>query len=112
MSARSPTVKTRGQGCPRSESLGDRVPPRGKACVAARRVPAPAQPNLDAGSPDLRFPARRETLSVQFGMISSAAMKALWTSRQRVPVELHGDGRFVLPRRDFVPAYVKTFEAG
>lgn len=29
-----------------------------------------------------------------------------------MPAELHGGGRFVLSRRDFVPAYVKTFEAG
>jgi putative pyruvate formate lyase activating enzyme len=32
--------------------------------------------------------------------------------RQGVPVELHGDGRFLLPRRDFVPAYLKTHEQG
>lgn len=31
---------------------------------------------------------------------------------QRIPVELHGDGRFTLSRRDFVPAYVKTYEQG
>jgi putative pyruvate formate lyase activating enzyme len=31
---------------------------------------------------------------------------------QQIPVELHGDGRFTLSRRDFVPAYVKTYEQG
>jgi putative pyruvate formate lyase activating enzyme len=35
------------------------------------------------------------------------------TARQpHVPVELHGNGRFTLSRRDFVPAYVKTYELG
>lgn len=29
-----------------------------------------------------------------------------------IPVELHGDGRFVLRRRDFIPAYLKTYEEG
>jgi putative pyruvate formate lyase activating enzyme len=29
-----------------------------------------------------------------------------------VPVELDGDGRFVLPRKDFVPAYVQSFDEG
>jgi putative pyruvate formate lyase activating enzyme len=29
-----------------------------------------------------------------------------------VPGELHGNGRFVLPRKDFVPAYTRAFEAG
>ena len=28
------------------------------------------------------------------------------------PFALHGGGKFVLPRRDFVPAYVKAFEQG
>ena len=35
-----------------------------------------------------------------------------FTSRATVPVELHGGGRFVLPRKDFMPAYVKAFEGG
>jgi len=39
-------------------------------------------------------------------------MKATLIGHKSVPVELHGDGRFVLARRDFVPAYVKTYEAG
>jgi len=39
-------------------------------------------------------------------------MKATLFRRGSVPVELHGDGRFVLPRRDFVPAYVRTCETG
>jgi putative pyruvate formate lyase activating enzyme len=29
-----------------------------------------------------------------------------------VPPELHGDGRFVLARKDFVPAYVRAFDKG
>lgn len=29
-----------------------------------------------------------------------------------IPAELHGNGQFVLPRKDFVPAYLKTFEEG
>jgi putative pyruvate formate lyase activating enzyme len=29
-----------------------------------------------------------------------------------VPVELHGNGRFLLPRREFVPVYLKTYEEG
>jgi putative pyruvate formate lyase activating enzyme len=29
-----------------------------------------------------------------------------------VPAELHGHGRFVLPRKDFTPAHVKAFETG
>lgn len=29
-----------------------------------------------------------------------------------VPTEVHGDGRFLLPRRDFVPACLKTHEEG
>ncbi len=29
-----------------------------------------------------------------------------------IPSEVHGDGRFVVRRRNFVPAYLKTFEAG
>ena len=33
-------------------------------------------------------------------------------SRAAVPAELHGDGRFVLSREHFLPAYVKTFEEG
>ncbi len=39
-------------------------------------------------------------------------MKAHAASPPVVPAELHGGGRFVRPRRNFVPAYVKTFEAG
>lgn len=34
------------------------------------------------------------------------------TGSQFVPVELHGNGRFVLPRRDFAPAYLRLFESG
>jgi hypothetical protein len=29
-----------------------------------------------------------------------------------VPLELAGEGRFVIPRNEFVPAYVKTYEEG
>jgi putative pyruvate formate lyase activating enzyme len=32
--------------------------------------------------------------------------------RSSVPVELHGDGRFLLSRADFTPAYLKTYEEG
>lgn len=39
-------------------------------------------------------------------------MKATLFGHKRMPVALYGDGRFVLPRRDFVPAYIKTHEAG
>jgi putative pyruvate formate lyase activating enzyme len=39
-------------------------------------------------------------------------MKASLLTSRNVPAELHGEGRFVLPRRDFVPAYVKTNEKG
>jgi putative pyruvate formate lyase activating enzyme len=33
-------------------------------------------------------------------------------SRTAVPVELSGHGRFVLSRKDFTPAYLRTFEEG
>ncbi len=33
------------------------------------------------------------------------------TSSQ-VPIELHGEGRFLLRRADFIPAYIKTYEEG
>src|SRR5262249_48168505 len=33
-------------------------------------------------------------------------------SRRFVPPEVHGRGRFLLRRRDFVPAYLKTYEEG
>lgn len=39
-------------------------------------------------------------------------MKVGLPSRREVPVELHGQGRFLLPRKDFVPAYVRAFEQG
>jgi putative pyruvate formate lyase activating enzyme len=39
-------------------------------------------------------------------------MNIRFQSRDVVSAELHGGGRFVLPRKDFVPAYVKTFEMG
>jgi putative pyruvate formate lyase activating enzyme len=39
-------------------------------------------------------------------------MFARWTRNDAVPFELHGGGRFLLPRRGFVPAYVKTYEEG
>jgi putative pyruvate formate lyase activating enzyme len=31
---------------------------------------------------------------------------------ESVPAELHGNGRFVMARREFVPAYLKTYEEG
>lgn len=39
-------------------------------------------------------------------------MIAGFESRKTVPAELHGGGRFVLARKDFVPAYVKAFAEG
>jgi putative pyruvate formate lyase activating enzyme len=39
-------------------------------------------------------------------------MNIRFQAHEVVPAELHGGGRFVLPHRDFVPAYVKTFEEG
>ncbi|MBI4660454.1 MAG: radical SAM protein [Verrucomicrobia bacterium] len=33
-------------------------------------------------------------------------------ARDAVPAELHGSGRFVWSRKDFVPAYVKAFDEG
>ena len=33
-------------------------------------------------------------------------------SKTSVPVELTGEGRFVLSRQEFVPAYLKTYEEG
>jgi len=33
-------------------------------------------------------------------------------STRNIPVEVHGHGRFVIPARDFVPAYVRTYEEG
>jgi putative pyruvate formate lyase activating enzyme len=42
----------------------------------------------------------------------SSTMHLRFRSHEGVPAELCGGGRFVLPRKDFVPAYVKAFEAG
>src|SRR6266699_6604644 len=39
-------------------------------------------------------------------------MKRGFNFSDRAPVELSGGGRFVVPRKDFVPAYVRTFEKG
>ena len=39
-------------------------------------------------------------------------MNSFLRDRGPVPVELDGDGRFVQPRKFFVPAYVKAFEEG
>ena len=33
-----------------------------------------------------------------------------WSSS--VPLELAGEGRYVIPRNEFVPAYLKTYEEG
>jgi putative pyruvate formate lyase activating enzyme len=35
-----------------------------------------------------------------------------WLRRRTVPVEVHGNGRFVVPAREFVPAYVRAHEQG
>ncbi|GBD11423.1 hypothetical protein HRbin23_01088 [bacterium HR23] len=32
--------------------------------------------------------------------------------RRRIPPEVHGEGRFLLPRKGFVPAYVRAYEEG
>jgi putative pyruvate formate lyase activating enzyme len=39
-------------------------------------------------------------------------MKIHFTPHGVVPAQLHGGGRFVLSRQDFVPAYVAAFKAG
>jgi putative pyruvate formate lyase activating enzyme len=39
-------------------------------------------------------------------------MSIFSNSPEPVPAELHGGGRFVSPRKDFVPGYVRAFEAG
>ena len=39
-------------------------------------------------------------------------MNVRFHSREAVPAELHGGGRFVLSRKHFVPAYVRAFEEG
>jgi putative pyruvate formate lyase activating enzyme len=40
------------------------------------------------------------------------SMNLRLSSREVAPAELHGGGRFVLSRKDFVPTYVKAFEDG
>jgi len=32
--------------------------------------------------------------------------------RRSIPAEVGGDGRFVIPAREFVPAYLATYEIG
>jgi hypothetical protein len=39
-------------------------------------------------------------------------MDTLFNFNDGAPFELHGGGRFVLSRTDFVPAYLIAFEAG
>jgi putative pyruvate formate lyase activating enzyme len=39
-------------------------------------------------------------------------MSRLFDYREAVPAELHGDGRFVISRENFVPAYVRAYEEG
>jgi putative pyruvate formate lyase activating enzyme len=39
-----------------------------------------------------------------------AVMRRLY--RSAVPLEVHGDGRFVVPAREFVPAYLRAHEEG
>jgi len=39
-------------------------------------------------------------------------MKVRFNFPERAPVELNGNGRFVIPRQNFVPAYVLAFEEG
>ena len=43
-------------------------------------------------------------------MFGSTQTRGSWSSA--VPFELAGGGRFVMPRREFVPAYLKTYEEG
>src|SRR6266568_8318865 len=44
--------------------------------------------------------------------LAGSTMNFRFNSRETAPAELHGGGRFVLPRKDFVPAYVQAFEQG
>lgn len=39
-------------------------------------------------------------------------MKVRFNFPERAPVELDGNGRFVIPRQNFVPACVRAFEEG
>ena len=39
-------------------------------------------------------------------------MQGLIRPRGRTPAAVHGEGRFVLPRADFVPAYLRAYEQG
>jgi putative pyruvate formate lyase activating enzyme len=39
-------------------------------------------------------------------------MQTGMTIKSDLPIEVHGDGRFVLRRREFVPAYLKSYENG
>jgi len=49
---------------------------------------------------------------IGLGNADSGVMKSGQAKYKHVPVELHGDGRFVLSGKDFVPAYVTTHKAG
>ena len=39
-------------------------------------------------------------------------MNGMLRNCDAIPVELHGDGQFVLRRKDFLPAYLRAFEEG
>src|SRR4029453_11654105 len=39
-------------------------------------------------------------------------MNAMFRFRDVMPATLHGDGQFVLRRKDFIPAYLRTYEEG
>jgi putative pyruvate formate lyase activating enzyme len=44
--------------------------------------------------------------------MANATMNDFLRSRDAAPVELDGDGRFVMSRKRFVPAYVRAFDEG
>ncbi|MCS7337390.1 MAG: radical SAM protein [Verrucomicrobiae bacterium] len=44
--------------------------------------------------------------------VSAVEMKPGQARYKHIPVELHGDGRFVFPESEFVPAYIGSHKAG
>jgi hypothetical protein len=46
------------------------------------------------------------------GPASAATRKGVRCALVRPPPEIHGGGRFLLRRRDFVPAYLKAYDEG
>ena len=43
-------------------------------------------------------------------MLNFIRKEVRWSSS--VPLEFSGEGRYVIPRNEFVPAYLKTYEEG